>query len=309
MMDDGIGWHQRQQHPPLSDVEDDDYSFDEGTTLAAMDDVGPFRMGVDDASSSLSSGTTGIGTHMRSIYDYSRSQSRSRSRMSSRAGTRNGSGTGSGSGSGDRSTFGGSQLSASARPLTARSKAGYSSRSGGEQSQKNQMTAAANPMATPNASSVGPARADPVEVANDMEGNIHRLLDESTLLLHRGDMLDALDKAKEAGKMERNLAKYREAQSLPSEDGHDLLLFGTWFQLALAYVKNSMYDEAIKTYTYLARQRKLPSSWKAQVNLGNILYRQSKYADAIKSYQMALDRIPPRRGRLVSRYVVMLAMP
>mmetsp|Transcript_36078 Transcript_36078/g.79005 ORF Transcript_36078/g.79005 Transcript_36078/m.79005 type:complete len:588 (+) Transcript_36078:314-2077(+) len=269
----------------MADVVDegDEYNFDE---VATVMDVGPFRMssgGGDDArstGSSLSSGTTGVGTRRygaatgghggggagSSVYGYSRN----------------------GSGSGGRST--------SARSITARSRAGYSSRSG-EESQKNKNVTSASGTA---AGSASVRDRDPAQVAKEMVGDIHRCLDESALLLHRGDLLVGLDKAKEAGKMERRLGQFRDTHSL-SENGsqdYDALLFGTWFHLALAYEKNSMYEEASKTYTYLARQKQIPSSWKAQVNLGNILYRQDNYAEAIKSYQMALDRIPPEERQV-----------
>ena len=274
----------------MADVVDDgdEYNFDE---IATVMDIGPFRMssGGDDArstGSSLSSGTTGIGTRRHgaaigghaggghaaggagSVYGYSRN----------------------GSGSGGRST--------SARSITARSRAGYSSRSG-EESQKNK-SATSVVVAGVVAGSVSARDRDPAQVAKEMVGDIHRCLDESTLLLHRGDLLAGLDKAKEAGKMERRLGKYRDTHSLPENSGHDYdaLMFGTWFHLALAYEKNSMYEEASKTYTYLAKQKQIPSSWKAQVNLGNILYRQKNYAEAIKSYQMALDRIPPEERQV-----------
>jgi len=137
---------------------------------------------------------------------------------------------------------------------------------------------------------------DPEAEGREMEGSIHRLLEESTLLLHRGDLLDGLDKAKEAGKLERKLVKHRDVHSL-SEDGADDLMFGTWFQLALAYEKNSLDDEAMKAYEYLSKHKGLASSWKAQVNLGNAQYRRGEYIEAVRSYQMALDRIPPGVGQ------------
>ena len=111
--------------------------------------------------------------------------------------------------------------------------------------------------------------ADPAAVAREMEDDIHRLLEESTLLLHRGDLLDGLDKAKEAGKLERKLVRHRDVHSLSDDDGDggdtsaDDLMFGTWFQLALAYEKNSLEEEAIKAYAYLSKQKGLASSWMA----------------------------------------------
>lgn len=265
--------------------------------------VGSLRL-MDDASSSLSSGTRAV-TAASSFRR--RGMGRPATAASSARGRARGGGGGA-IGSSSRSVVsrgGGGSIAAPRRPLTAKSRAGYSSSrptssvAGGDMDGRS----VAGSVLTTTATTVVPV--DPAAEAREMEDDIHRLLEESTLLLHRGDLLDGLDKAKEAGKLERKLVRHRDVHSLSDDDGDggdtsaDDLMFGTWFQLALAYEKNSLEEEAIKAYAYLSKQRGLASSWRAQVNLGNAQYRRGDYEEAVRSYQMALDRIPPGVGQQI----------
>lgn len=286
------------------DDEDDDYddcyNFDDVVTT-----VGSVRLSMDDASSSLSSGTRAVtataasSSRRRGIGSGSGGRPTTSASSSGRRGvgarsvvSRRG-----GGGMGRSVAGGGGSIAAPRRPMTAKSRAGYSS---------SRSSSATGGRGGDGRSVVGSAIADttaavvidPAAEAKEMEDSIHHLLEESTLLLHRGDLLDGLDKAKEAGKLERKLVKHRDVHSLP-DDGADDLMFGTWFQLALAYEKNSLDDEAMKAYDYLSKQKGMASSWKAQVNLGNAQYRRGDYDEAVRSYQMALDRIPPGIGQQI----------
>mmetsp|Transcript_26959 Transcript_26959/g.77748 ORF Transcript_26959/g.77748 Transcript_26959/m.77748 type:complete len:575 (-) Transcript_26959:63-1787(-) len=272
------------------DHDDDDcYNFDDVATT-----VGSLRL-MDDASSSLSSGTRAVTA-----------ASSFRRRGIGRPATAASSGrTGAIGSARSVASRGGGSIAAPRRPLTAKSRAGYSSSrptssvAGGDDRMDGWSVAGSIVADTTTVVVV-----DPGTEAREMEDDIHRLLEESTLLLHRGDLLDGLDKAKEAGKLERKLVKHWDVRSLSDDDvsgdtSADDLMFGTWFQLALAYEKNSLEEEAMKAYEYLSKQRGLASSWKAQVNLGNAQYRRGDYDDAVRSYQMALDRIPPGVGQQI----------
>ena len=71
------------------------------------------------------------------------------------------------------------------------------------------------------------------------------------------------------------------------------LTYAVCFNLANAYHKNKMYDEAIHTYSLLVKNKQYPQSGRLRVNMGNIYYEQKKFPQAIKMYRMALDQIPP----------------
>merc|ERR1719145_112756 len=54
----------------------------------------------------------------------------------------------------------------------------------------------------------------PEEKLREMEKEIHRLVEESAITREQGNLREALEKAKEAGKKERQLCRLREAQNL-----------------------------------------------------------------------------------------------
>lgn len=281
-----MSFRRHRNDEDYDDYDDDCYNFDDVVTT-----VGSIRLSMDDASSSLSSGTraatTATAARRRGIGRPTTSASSVRRGIGSKRSVVS------------RGGGGGGSIAAPRRPLTAKSRAGYSSSrsSSATGGRGGDGRSVAGSIVADTANATAAAVGDPDAEAKEMEDTIHHLLEGSTLLLHRGDLLEGLDKAKEAGKLERKLAKHRDVHSLSDDDGADDLMFGTWFQLALAYEKNSLDDEAMKAYDYLSKQKGLASSWKAQVNLGNAQYRRGEYDEAVRSYQMALDRIPPGVGQ------------
>lgn len=127
--------------------------------------------------------------------------------------------------------------------------------------------------------------------AKEMEKKVHRLVEESAQAVVQKDMLRALEKAKEAGKAERALCKFRESHNLAEQINLDLT-YAICFNLANAYYHNKMYDESLNTYQLIVKNKQYPQSGRLRVNMGNIYYEQKKYPQAIKMYRMALDQIP-----------------
>merc|ERR550514_2015430 len=62
----------------------------------------------------------------------------------------------------------------------------------------------------------------PEEKLREMEKDIHRLVEESAITREQGDLQAALEKAKEAGKRERQLCRLREQQNLLEQLNLDL---------------------------------------------------------------------------------------
>jgi intraflagellar transport protein 88 len=174
-----------------------------------------------------------------------------------------------------------------ARPMTSVSGAGY-------QGSKNERDRAFDPL------NIGRGPAPPLaeksdnsseDKAKEMEKNVHRLIEASALAVVEKNMQLALEKAKEAGKAERALCKFRESHGLVEQINLDLT-YAICFNLANAYYHNKMYDDAINTYQLIVKNKQYPQSGRLRVNMGNIYYEQRKYPQAIKMYRMALDQIP-----------------
>ena len=120
---------------------------------------------------------------------------------------------------------------------------------------------------------------------------MHRLIEASAEALTHKDMIKALEKAKEAGKAERALCKFRESNGLVEQINTDLT-YAICFNLANTYHHNKMYDEALNTYQLIVKNKQYSQSGRLRINMGNIHYEQKKYPQAIKMYRMALDQIP-----------------
>merc|ERR1719281_352646 len=124
-----------------------------------------------------------------------------------------------------------------------------------------------------------------------MEKEIHRLVEESAVARQQGDLQGALEKAKEAGKRERQLCRLREQQSLLDQLNVDLT-YAVCLNLAIQHQANDNDNEALTIYTQIVKNKQYPYSGRFRVNMGNIYFAQEKYPGAIKMYRMALDQIP-----------------
>lgn len=123
-----------------------------------------------------------------------------------------------------------------------------------------------------------------------MEKKVAILIEESTFAAAQGDFQLALDKAKDAGKKERQLSKQREQLSLGDQHNLDLT-YSVLFNLANQYHVNSMYTEALSSYSVIVKNKLFNQSGRLRMNMGNIYFEQGKYPQAVKMYRMALDQI------------------
>ena len=176
-----------------------------------------------------------------------------------------------------------------ARPMTSVSGAGYKGNAGAEQGKNfDPLQQGGKGPAPPLAEK---SENSPEEKAKEMEKGVHKLIEESAEAVYAKDMQRALDKAKDAGKAERALCKFRENQGLTEHINVDLT-YAICFNLANAYFHNRMYDESLNTYQVIVKNKQYQQSGRLRVNMGNIYYEQRKYPQAIKQYKMALDQIP-----------------
>ncbi|KAJ3015302.1 Intraflagellar transport protein 88 [Thoreauomyces humboldtii] len=163
--------------------------------------------------------------------------------------------------------------SESARPMTSVRAAGYSSRGR-------------------NSSATGYHKLEetPEEQIRNLERKVNQLIEESTLIAAAGNLRSALEKAKEAGKKERQLSRQREQLELGDQINLDLT-YCVLFNLANQYQINQMYQEALNTYGVIVKNKLFNQSGRLRVNMGNIYFQQAKYSQAVKMYRMALDQI------------------
>ena len=138
--------------------------------------------------------------------------------------------------------------------------------------------------------------------AKEMERVVNSLIEASAEAASHKEYLAALEKAKEAGKKERQLRKLRESSGLQEQMNLDLT-YSVCFTLANAYQHNEMHAEALKTYSLIVKNKQYHQSGRLRVNMGNIYYDQDKFTMAIKMYRMALDQIP--NTARVMRYRIM----
>jgi len=174
-----------------------------------------------------------------------------------------------------------------ARPMTSVSGAGYKTASKGLKN-FDPLGAATRGPAPPLASK---GENSPEDMAKEMEKQVNKLIEQSALAAAENNLVEALERAKEAGKKERQLCKHREQHGLVDQINLDLT-YSVCFNLANAYHLNGMYDEALHTYSLIVKNKQYPQSGRLRVNMGNIYYEQKKYTNAIKMYRMALDQIP-----------------
>jgi len=154
----------------------------------------------------------------------------------------------------------------------------------------------------------GPARADargagpapplvekgeptPLDAVKEGSRRVHALLEASAEAAGRGDAVLALERAKEAGRKERALGKAREAAGMAETEGTELT-YAVLFNLATAYTASKQWNEALSTYTLLAKNKALNAGPRVRINMGNLQFEQGLYPGAIKQYRMALDTLP-----------------
>lgn len=188
--------------------------------------------------------------------------------------------------------------SGEARPMTSVSGAGYKGNLSKESKAFDPLNLGKGP-APPLAEKTDNS---PEEKAKDMEKKVHRLIEATAEAIVAKDMLRALEKAKEAGKAERALCKFRESHNLADQINLELT-YVICFNLANVYYHNKMYEEALNTYQMIVKNKQYPQSGRLRVNMGNIYYEQKKYPQAIKMYRMALDQIPSTGKELRFRII------
>lgn len=131
----------------------------------------------------------------------------------------------------------------------------------------------------------------PEDKLRDLEREIHRLVEESSIVREQNDFREALERAKEAAKRERALCRMREQQNLLDQLNVDLT-YAVCLNLAIQHDANGNPQEALAIYTQIVKNKQYPYSGRFRVNMGNIYFAQQKFPTSIKMYRMALDQIP-----------------
>jgi len=142
----------------------------------------------------------------------------------------------------------------------------------------------------------------PAFKALELEKGVHTLIEESAEASVEGDVQLALEKAKEAGRKERQLCAFREKHDMADQINFDLT-YAVCFNLAQQYEANKMYNEAMNTYNLVVKSKQYPQAGRLRANMGNIYFQQKKYPAAIKMYRMAVDQISQTSKEM--RYKIM----
>ena len=100
-----------------------------------------------------------------------------------------------------------------------------------------------------------------------MEKRVQALIYESCKASESGDYRLALEKAKEAGKKERLVAKQKEQTNLTEQVNLDLT-YCVLFNLGNHYYLNKMYQEALNTFAVIVKNKAFTQSGRLRVNMG-----------------------------------------
>jgi len=180
----------------------------------------------------------------------------------------------------------------SARPMTSVRAAGFSRQGKGNGTTSHGGFDPFNQAGYISSSNEKPPSPTPEEQIKSLEKKINQIVEESTLYLSgpNPNIQLALEKAKDAAKKERLLAKQREQMGFGDQLNLDLT-YCALFTLANCYHANKMYHEALNTYTIIVKNKMFNQAGRLRVNMGNIYFEQKKYPQAVKMYRMALDQI------------------
>lgn len=109
-----------------------------------------------------------------------------------------------------------------------------------------------------------------------MEAKVNSLIENSAIAASEGNFQIALEKAKEAGKRERLLTKHREQLAASSNSNSPIpppspnldLTYCVLLNLASAYHNCKMYQEALNSYSVIAKNKLFNQSGRLRVNMG-----------------------------------------
>lgn len=180
-------------------------------------------------------------------------------------------------------TVGGRNLNTAGRPMTSNRGVGFNAQTALYDQGRMQLGPAA-PLKKRSENS-------PEEQCMENERVINRLIEESALLAAQKNYSEALDKAKEAGKKERQLCKQREDLNFLDQMNVELT-FAVQFNLAVQYEHHELYTEALNAYNLIVQNSQILPATRLRVNIGNIYLAQKKFLLAIKMYRRALDETP-----------------
>lgn len=193
---------------------------------------------------------------------------------------------------------GGDGAPAAPRPMTAHRGAGYSSGSGGGGAGAAGRPGTASWPGQPPAQPSPPPPPDP----RALEAGVHDSLEAAVAAAAAGDVQLALERAQEATRRERRLARALAdaggdpAATTTTSTGTIISHGAVALALAEAYDAAGRHDEALRTYrralTTAAGSGAGPAVYRLRVNAGNAHLRAGDVAGALKHYRMALDAVP-----------------
>lgn len=179
-----------------------------------------------------------------------------------------------------------------ARPMTSNRAAGFSRAGRNMNGTLNTTNTVFDPLNQ--ASSLNVPEKTDVQVLEEkikvLEKSVNTLIEESCFAADEENYSLGLDKAKEAGKKERQLSKLREENGLQDQINLDLT-YCVLLNLANMYHSCRMYQESLNTYNVIIKNKLFNQSGRLRVNMGNIHFEQKNYTQAIKMYRMALDQL------------------
>ncbi|KAK8864014.1 Intraflagellar transport protein 88 [Tritrichomonas musculus] len=188
----------------------------------------------------------------------------------------------------------------SSRPMSSRKGAGFSS-GGMTTSGGKKVISPLDHMAESFAQYLKDSKDAPEIKVKEFKKSIMAAIQESSINISKGDFQAALTKAKEAKTEMKNLQDFITSKTIDDADfksyKHTVLM-----QLADAYKRNAMWEDALNTLQRLLKDREFPHLHMIYLEIGNIYSAQQKYEEAIKNYEMGINHLKPDTNRLMARF-------
>ena len=132
----------------------------------------------------------------------------------------------------------------------------------------------------------------PEGVAREMEMTVNQALEAAATAMLARNPMGALEKAKEAVKLESALEKYLVDKGLQESMQNTDLAFAVKFNLADCVHRNGLPDEALRLYEGMLKDKAFQHVVRVRVNMGNIYFEKGQHAKAIKQWRMVVDQLP-----------------
>jgi len=139
------------------------------------------------------------------------------------------------------------------------------------------------------------------QVMHKIEADVNKTMVESAELAAKAKWSEAIDLAKKAVTLEKQLSKLKEEDN-PDTFNTDLT-YAVNLHLGSIYQRADMLSEALHVYQGIVKSKMFDRAGRLRANMGNIYFAQKNYLQAVKQYQQALDQLPYPQQKMRNKII------